>query len=249
MKIRVIGKSPAWQDAGGACSGYLIEHAGSNLLLDCGNGVFGKLREAVDYCSVGDVLISHMHGDHMLDLVPFAYGLLYGPTEPGHAVNLWLPPGGIDVMRTICGAFGSEGLIEEAFTVAEYDPDAALAVGQLKIDFRHVPHFIDAWAVRIAEGESRFVFGADCGPSDRLREFAAGADLLILEATFAHDAAEADGHMTPAQAGLLARDANAARLVLTHVSDCLDLEASRRAAAEVFGEAVAVAAAGDIWQV
>jgi ribonuclease BN (tRNA processing enzyme) len=152
-------------------------------------------------------------------------------------------------MRTICGAFGSEALIEEAFKVAEYDPAKSLSVGQLSISFQHVPHFIDAWAVRIAEGDSTFVFGADCGPSDELREFATGADLLMLEATFAHDAEEADGHMTPAQAAALARDANAARLVLTHISDCLDLEASQRAATEVYGNSVAVAAAGDSWQI
>lgn len=249
MNIRVIGKSPAWQDAGGACSGYLIEHAGSNLLLDCGNGAFGKLREAVDYRDVSDVVISHMHGDHILDLVPFAYGLLYGPTPPGHTVNLYLPPGGIATMRTICGAFGSEQLIEEAFSVREYDPAGSLIIGQLRIDFQYVPHFIDAWAVRIKEGDSTFVFGADCGPSEGLREFATGADLLVLEATFAHDAEEADGHMTPVQAGILAREAKAARLVLTHISDCLDLEASQHAAAEAYGNSVVVAADGDIWQV
>ena len=46
MKLTVLGKSPSWQDAGGACSGYLIEDGASTaLLLDCGNGVFSKLRD------------------------------------------------------------------------------------------------------------------------------------------------------------------------------------------------------------
>ena len=43
------GSRPSWQDAGGACSGYLVEDGGTTLLLDCGNGVFAKLRERVDY--------------------------------------------------------------------------------------------------------------------------------------------------------------------------------------------------------
>ena len=46
MRITVLGKSPAWQDAGGACSGYLVEGGGTRLLLDCGPGVFAKLRNA-----------------------------------------------------------------------------------------------------------------------------------------------------------------------------------------------------------
>ena len=52
MRITVLGKSPAWQDADGACSGYLVEEHGACLLLDCGNGVFSKLRRFRDYTDV-----------------------------------------------------------------------------------------------------------------------------------------------------------------------------------------------------
>lgn len=59
MRITVLGKSPSWQDAGGACSGYLVEEAGTFLLLDCGNGVFSKLRRYRDYVAVDAIVISH----------------------------------------------------------------------------------------------------------------------------------------------------------------------------------------------
>src|ERR687895_67098 len=49
MELRVLGKSPAWQDAGGVCSGYLVVADGTCLLLDCGSGVFGELRSVVGY--------------------------------------------------------------------------------------------------------------------------------------------------------------------------------------------------------
>ena len=39
MRVRILGKSPAWQDVDGACSGYLVEEDGYTLLLECGNGV------------------------------------------------------------------------------------------------------------------------------------------------------------------------------------------------------------------
>ena len=45
MRITVLGKSPAWQDAGGACSGYLIEEGDYGLLLDCGNGAIDVAGE------------------------------------------------------------------------------------------------------------------------------------------------------------------------------------------------------------
>ena len=69
LRITVLGKSPSWQDAGGACSGYLIEESGTCVLLDCGNGVFSKLRRYRDYVAVDAVVISHLHADHFLDLV------------------------------------------------------------------------------------------------------------------------------------------------------------------------------------
>ncbi|MDQ3608154.1 MAG: MBL fold metallo-hydrolase, partial [Actinomycetota bacterium] len=83
MRVTVLGKSPSWPDTGGACSGYLVEEGATALLLDCGNGVFAKLRERLPYARVDAVVISHLHGDHFLDLVPFSYALTYGPGAQG----------------------------------------------------------------------------------------------------------------------------------------------------------------------
>ena len=115
MRITVLGKSPSWQDADGACSGYLIEEDGFRLLLDCGNGVFSKLRRFVDYVDVDAVVISHLHADHFLDLVPFSYALTYAPRQQPVPVGGWpgtdsparpalhVPPGATDVFRREIG--------------------------------------------------------------------------------------------------------------------------------------------------
>src|SRR5436305_15184407 len=81
MRLTVLGKSPSWQDAGGACSGYLLEEDGVAVLIDCGNGVFSKLRRYRDYTMVDAVLISPLHADHFLDLVPYSYALTYSPPQ------------------------------------------------------------------------------------------------------------------------------------------------------------------------
>lgn len=249
MRLTIIGKSPAWQDAGGACSSYLVRHASGSLLVDCGNGAFGKLRHLADHREVGAVVITHMHGDHVLDLIPFSYALTYGPAFDGPRPKLFLPPNGLEVMRTICGSFDSPTLVEEAFDAVEYDPARQLRIGEVSIEFHHVPHFIDAWALRLTEGGARLVFGSDCGPSESLSGFAEAADVLLLEATFAHDAEERDGHLTPGQAGAIAAAARVGRLVLTHISDCLDLAASRAAAEASFGGPVEIAETGSSWDI
>ena len=124
MRLTVLGKSPAWSDAGGACSGYLVEDDGTRLLLDCGNGVFGKLRARRDYVDVDAVVISHLHADHFLDLVPYSYALSYAPRQQPVPVPPWpgtdsparpvlhAPAGARDVFRRVVGAWGNEDLIE-----------------------------------------------------------------------------------------------------------------------------------------
>lgn len=73
----------------------------------------------------------------------------------------------------------------------------------------------------------RFAFVMDTRWCDGALALAERADLLVCEATFADDDAElADpyGHLTARQAGRLAREAGARRLVLTHFSQRYDDE-------------------------
>lgn len=90
----------------------------------------------------------------------------------------------------------------------------------------------------------RFAFVMDTRACQAAVELARDVDLLVCESTFlAEEAhlAEAYGHLTAAQAGRLALEAGARRLVLTHFSQRHPDEAAfAREAAEVFPEVVAV---------
>jgi ribonuclease BN (tRNA processing enzyme) len=255
VRITVLGKSPAWQDADGACSGYLVEEAGACLLLDCGNGVFSKLRRYRDYTSVDAVVISHLHADHFLDLVPFSYALTYGPRhrrDTRARPRLYAPRGARETFRRIVGAWGNEDLIEAAFDLREYSADEELEVGALRVRFNEVPHYVEAFAVGVssADGGGRFTYGADSGPNDQLVEFAGGADLLLIEATLpAPEEDEPRGHLTPAEAGEHGSKAGVRRLVLTHISDELDELSAREEAEQAFGGPVLVAHEGAVYTV
>jgi ribonuclease BN (tRNA processing enzyme) len=264
MRLTVLGKSPSWQDADGACSGYLVEEDGTVLLLDCGNGVFGKMRRFVDYVAVDAVVISHLHADHILDLVPFSYGLRYAPRQQPVPVDRWpgtdtparpvlhAPIGARACFRHLCGAWGAEDLIEGAFELREYGPEDVLEVGPMRIRFHQVPHFVETNAVEIAStnGGGRITYGADHRPSDEIVKFARDTDLLLIEATLPRPEREGDrGHLTPAEAGEHARQAGAKRVVITHISDELDALWARNCASEAFGGEVSVAAEGDTYDV
>jgi ribonuclease BN (tRNA processing enzyme) len=264
MRITVLGKSPSWQDAGGACSGYLVEDSETSLLLDCGNGVFSKLRLFRDYTEVDAVLLSHLHADHFLDLIPYAYALTYAPRQQPVPVPPWpgtdhparpkllAPEGATALFRRITGSWGPEDLIDKAFAVSEYGADAELTVGSLRLSFREVPHFTTTYAVEISstEGGGRFTYSADCRPTDELVEIARGTDLLLVEATLPRpERTGIRGHMTPTEAGEHARRAGAKRVVLTHISDELDQTWARKQASEAFGGPVDVAREGAVYTV
>ena len=264
MRITVLGKSPSWQDADGACSGYLLEDGDTCVLLDCGNGVFSKLRRFRDYIEVDAVVISHMHADHILDLIPFSYGLTYAPRQQPVPVDRWpgtdhparpqliVPHGGQQTLRTIVGCWGNEQLIDNAFHVREYDTDEVVEVGSLRFRFQPVPHFLPTSAIEVcsADGGGRFTYGADHSPSQEIVDFADGTDLLMLEATLPRpERAGPRGHLTPGEAGEHAARANAQRLVLTHISDELDWSWAEAEAHKTFGGPVEVAREGEVYTV
>ncbi len=263
MRVTVLGKSPSWQDVDGACSGYLVEEDGTALLLDCGNGVFSKLRRFRDYTEIDAVVLSHLHADHFLDLVPFAYALTYAPRQQPVPVHSWpgtdqparpalhVPGGAQDMFRRIVGTWGDENLIENAFRLREYGTEDELGVGPMGVRFQEVPHFTRTHAVEIVSGRgARFTFGADSRPSEDLVAFARDTDLLVVEATLASPEHEGPrGHMTPGEAGEHGRAARAKRLVLTHISDELDQDRARGEAERTFGGEVELAVEGAVYEI
>jgi ribonuclease BN (tRNA processing enzyme) len=264
MRLTVLGKSPAWQDAGGACSGYLLEDGGTAVLVDCGNGVFGKLRERIDYVDVDAVVISHLHADHFLDLVPYSYALTYAPRQQPVPVDRWpgtdnparpdlhAPPGARDTFRRVVGAWGNDDLIENAFHLLEYDASSELEIGPLRVRFQPVPHFTETFAMCLSSrnGPGRIVYGADCSPTEALTDFACEADLMLVESTLPRpERTGKRGHLTPGEAGVQARAAGAKRLLLVHISDELDSDWARAEAERSFGGPVDVAREGAVYQV
>jgi ribonuclease BN (tRNA processing enzyme) len=230
-------------DAGGAQSGYLITHAGFTLLLECGGGVFAKLRAFADPLAVDAVLISHLHADHALDLLPYSFALAHVlGGDQRRRPPLWAPPGAYGAFTAFASALGMDDQITDGFALSEYDPAQTLELGPFSISFRKVPHYIPAWGCDLRSPDGRrLTYGADCGPNDAIVELGRGTDALMLEATEGagpHVGGGERGHLTAREAGELARRAGAGRLLLTHYSDEFDTRELHRVAAATFGDTV-----------
>jgi len=249
VRLTVLGRSGGYPRPGEACSGYLVEAVGRRVLLDLGHGVLSRLLLRTDAFGLDAVVLSHLHPDHVADLPALRVALRWGRRPPDAKARLRvLAPEATPAYLAYVA--GEEALEEfEFWAIREGGPVEAAG---LQLTFARTDHPVETYAVRL-EGKGRvLVYTADTALARAVAELARGADLLVAEATLSEayrDRAPAAGHMTGSQAGELARQSAARRLLLTHFFPTTDPEESGRAAQKAFAGAVECAEEGRTYDV
>jgi len=220
VKLTVVGCSPAWPNAGGAHSGYLIEGSGS-VLLDCGPGVLARLRERDGWPNVEAIVITHFHLDHWGDLVPWVWGRTYlnGLERSPRVPELWVPPNGKARLEQFGTLLGFPDMFERVFDVLEYEPELPFDVSGYQVSAVRVPHYqLEAYALRLTNGTRTLAYSGDSAPSNELSEVAKDADLFICEATLASGDLDGTprGHLSLEEALAAFARSGAKRLLVTH---------------------------------
>jgi len=182
LRVTVLGSSSSIPRPGRACSGYLVEGGGQAVIADLGSGALANLHRVRSAESVTAVVISHMHADHFIDLIPMRYALKYGPRTHDRKVPLWLPPGGSGMLHRMADAFISESpndFMGEVFEVREYEPQAGLALGDVRLRFAPTEHFIPTFALRCELDDASVTYSADTAPSAAVAELARATGLFL----------------------------------------------------------------------
>jgi ribonuclease BN (tRNA processing enzyme) len=221
VKFSVIGSSPAWPNPGDAHSGYIVEHAAGRLLVDCGPGVLGKLREREGWPHINAIAITHFHLDHWGDLVPWVWGAMY--RAAGVAIDyrpdLWVHPGGREVLEQFGERFGFRDMFDRVFTVREYESEQVFTAAGIEVTPIRVPHYtLETYGFRLAAGGKTIAYSGDSGPSDRLADLARDTDLFVCEATLLSGDADGQprGHLSVEEAMAAAEASGTRRVLLTH---------------------------------
>ncbi|MCW2739447.1 MBL fold metallo-hydrolase [Nocardioides sp.] len=234
MRLTIVGCSGSYPGPESAASCYLLEaeHDGRTwrILLDLGNGALGQLHRYADPLGIDAVFVSHLHADHCLDLCGYYVMRKYHPTGPQPRIPVWGPVGTAERMARAYDLPVDPGMTEE-FAFEEYDGPVEL--GPFRIEAHQVVHPVTAFALKVTAGGRTLVYSGDTGPCAALDDVAAGAHLLLAEASFrTGDDNPPDLHLTGADCGRTASVAGVERLVLTHVPpwhDAADAEAEARA--------------------
>jgi ribonuclease BN (tRNA processing enzyme) len=264
MRLTVIGCSGSMSGPASAASCYLVQADGKDesgrsrtwsVLLDLGSGAMGALLNHIDPAEVDLVALSHLHADHMVDMIGMQVYRRWHPVGGLAPLAVLAPADALARVRGVGGDDESE-TYEGEFLFAEHRPGAPVQVGPLTLESFPVNHPVPAFGVRITGPSSRgdgpervtLAYTGDTDLCEQLVPLAADVDLLLSEAAFQEGRDTVRGvHLTGRRAGELAASARVRRLVLTHLQPWTDPEVVRGEAYEAFHGPVDVAAPGATW--
>jgi ribonuclease BN (tRNA processing enzyme) len=261
MRLVVVGSAGSFPRPDSAASCYLVQAEGPdgsggtrtwNVLLDLGNGALGPLQQHLAPAALDAVAISHLHADHVADVVVLGVMLRYDPRGP---------------RTTPLPLLGPEGVHERLAQLSGHDPATSTAahlairtwragepvrVGPLTIEPVPVLHPVPAFGFRVT-GPSSLVPGTtvtlaytgDTDECDGLDDLARDADLLLAEAAYLETSPAPRGvHLTGRRAGAAAQRGGSRRLMLTHLVAWNDPEVSLAEARDAFDGPVDLARPG-----
>jgi ribonuclease BN (tRNA processing enzyme) len=220
MQLSVVGAGPAYTDRPGATgAAYLLRFEGSSLLLDLGQGSFPRLASLMDPAELDVILISHLHPDHFIDLVPLRHYLRW--EEPRRRVRVIAPAGldaRLDALHDEPG-FSAHALDIEVLEVGRQ------TIGPFAIEAARVTHTDSSFGFRVSaaragagSGSPGLVYSGDCGRAEDLDALARPGDTLLCEVSFGPGpVAEGAEHLDGPAVGDLAQRTRASRVLLTHL--------------------------------
>jgi len=216
MEVVVVGASGTFPRAGGACNGYLVRRGSTNILVDLGTGVLSRLYEWVAPGALDALIITHLHPDHFLDIYPYRYYLEFCAPER-LPLPVYAPAGAADYIRPLFNE-PDPAKFDRIFDFIDLAGVESLAIGDLNISAREVPHLKPTYGISIEGGGARIFYTSDTAFDERLVDYAKNVDLLMAETTFtAAQTGMGVPHMTTDEVADLAVRAGVHRLLLTHI--------------------------------
>jgi ribonuclease Z len=241
-KLVVLGSACAVADEAHENTHLALLGRDGVVMIDCAGQPVVRLRRAgIAYSDVSDLILTHFHPDHVYGVPMFLMDMwLRGRKRPLgiHGLSHCL-----DRMENLMKAYDWDtwpNLFPLAFQpLEEKSGRLVLDNNDFRITSVPVKHFVPTIGLRVEDKATGHVLAYSCDtePCPGVLELARNADLLIHEAT-----GHGPGHASASEAGEMAREAQAGRLVLIHyVTDGADTSHLTREAEATFGEPVTLA--------
>jgi ribonuclease BN (tRNA processing enzyme) len=219
----------------------LLEAEGFRLAIDCPDSYRRVLRSArdkagpahdgdLDLFAIDDVLVTHVHGDHMNGLEGVGYFKHFAQQKPLNLHTIAPVKDALWSQRLVASmgtlwdghTFRTKSF-EEYFAWSEVGLDRATTIGPFTLRARITKHHVPTSALVVEHGGRSIGISSDTAFDPDLIEFLSSADLIVHETNH--------GPAHTAYADLLTLDtATKAKMRLIHYPDELDIETTEIAA-------------------
>jgi ribonuclease BN (tRNA processing enzyme) len=219
--LTVLGCSGSVPGPGAATSGYLLEAEGFVLGIEFGTGALAQLQLVRDPFALDAFLFSHLHPDHCADLVPLTVLRRYHPSPSRTGLLPVHAPA--EAPSRFVAAYSPDAAdravtdLTDTYAFRPLNP-GTVHIGPFAVTVDRAAHPCDAYAFRITQDGTTLTYTGDTGWSDTVTELARDADVLLAEASWTDTPDRPPAmHLSGTEAGRLAEQAGAGRLLVTHV--------------------------------
>ncbi|MDE7395508.1 MAG: MBL fold metallo-hydrolase [Clostridiales bacterium] len=169
MLVTVLGKYGPYPKANGGTSGYLVQSGGTAVMLDFGSGALGRVQRFLPLEKLDAVVLSHLHNDHMCDMLPLAYAL----EATKRTLPVYMPAFECPQGAAICA--------QKELCVHYLQNESTFQIGALTFTCTQMVHPYPSFAVRVSDGMKTLFYSGDTAVCPQLAPAAQGSDLLLLD--------------------------------------------------------------------
>ena len=238
MKLTVLGSGVFKPKTARYPSGLALTISDTTIIFDAGSGTFMRLLEAgIDYEQIDYVFITHLHIDHVSDLLQYLWA--YHPDRQKD-LHLFGPPGLNKFYEHLTKLASQFSQLPFEVKVKEVDEGDAISLPFCKIEVMRAEHVDELISIcyKIEANNKVFGYSGDTGYCEKLIHFFENVDVLVLECTTLNEQ-KVKGHLTPQECAQIAKKAEVKKLVLTHLD--LDLAKAKEQCSENFYGEIIVA--------
>lgn len=215
MQLIVLGSGTCVPSLTRNAPGYFLAAGGGRLLIDIGDTTLRQLvRAGIPYFGIDTLFITHTHPDHISGLLPFLHASTSTPGSTRTRELSIIGPPGIQEFYECC--IGTIMKPPATFPLTITEMHDHLTLGSILVESIPTVHTATSIAFRFTENNRSVVFTGDCDYDENLIAFSQNADLLVIDCSFPNSM-KTVGHLTPKECGLIAREANVKKVLLTHI--------------------------------
>jgi ribonuclease BN (tRNA processing enzyme) len=229
-ELIIIGSGTGIPSLRRGSPGLVVLSDSSTLLVDSGPGALRKMLEVrITYQDIDVLLYTHIHPDHVSDLVHVLFACKYAELPREKELLCIGGPGFKSYFEKLKSLYGSwiepqsyRLTVKEVSQEPLEESSLPLLYRDLRILSKPMAHISDSvgYRIELKDGKSIAISG-DTDYCQNIIDLAFGVDLLVLECSFP-DGKKVEGHLTPSLAGRIAIESRCKKLLLNHLYPVCD---------------------------